>query len=80
LIDTIVENTLRDLKICEADDILCIEDIQNSVEKNLMEAGKFEVAKAYIIYRNARSKEREKQKEKLEKKLATHSLKVTKTD
>lgn len=80
LIDKIVENTLKDLKSCEADDILCIEDIQNSVEKNLMEAWKFEVAKAYIIYRNSRTREREKQKEKLEKKLSTHSLKVTKSD
>jgi hypothetical protein len=32
------------------------------------------------VYRNSRTREREKQREKLEKKLANNSLKVTKSD
>jgi len=34
---------------------LLVEDIQDMVEKQLMEAGKFELAKAYIIYRYTRA-------------------------
>ena len=34
---------------------LLVEDIQDMVEKQLMEAGKFELAKAYIIYRYNRA-------------------------
>lgn len=45
-----------------------VEDIQNIVEKKLMENGLFEVAKSYIIYRYEHAKERqEKQQEVLEK-------------
>lgn len=79
-IDEIVENVIDDLKKHETEEILNIEEIQDAVENALMEAGKFKIAKAYIVYRRERAKEREKQREKLEKKLATHSLKVTKTD
>jgi ribonucleoside-diphosphate reductase alpha chain len=80
LIDEIVENVIDDLKKHETEEVLNIEEIQDAVENALMEAGKFKIAKAYIVYRRERAKEREKQREKLEKKLATHSLKVTKTD
>ena len=34
---------------------LLVEDIQDMVEHQLMEAGKFELAKAYIIYRYTRA-------------------------
>ena len=79
-IDEIVENILNKLKICDSSEILNIEDIQDAVENGLMESWKFEIAKAYIVYRNSRTREREKQREKLEKKLANNSLKVTKSD
>lgn len=59
---------------------LGIEDIQDVVEKKLMEKWYFDIAKEYIIYRNARNALREKDKEKVEKKLEKHTLKITKTD
>ena len=37
-----------------------IEEIQNQVEKKLMQSDRKDVAKAYIIYRNDRNREREK--------------------
>lgn len=37
-----------------------IEDIQNLVEKELMESGYYDTAKAYILYRNQRTSQREK--------------------
>ena len=38
------------------DDIITVEDIQDSVEKVLSEAGFSDVAKAYILYRKQREK------------------------
>jgi ribonucleoside-diphosphate reductase alpha chain len=40
-----------------------VENIQNIAEKTLMNAGHFEVAKSYILYRAEREKIREKQRE-----------------
>ncbi|NJP04024.1 hypothetical protein HC823_02080, partial [Candidatus Gracilibacteria bacterium] len=55
-----------------------IEDIQDTVEKNLVESGNFEVARNYILYRakhaQLRAEERIKELEKLDKDL----LRVTK--
>ncbi|MDD3302128.1 MAG: ribonucleoside-diphosphate reductase subunit alpha [Candidatus Gracilibacteria bacterium] len=79
-VDNIVEKTINHFKNHNSEDILTIEQIQDAVENSLMEAGKFKIAKAYIVYRRERAKEREKQKDKLEKKLAQHSLKVVKSD
>jgi transcriptional regulator NrdR family protein len=45
-----------------------------------MEDGYYYVAKEYIIYRQKRIEEREKEKAKLEKKLMGHKLKVIKSD
>lgn len=57
-----------------------VEDIQDIVERNLVKANKFEVAKAYIIYREKRKEEREEKKEKLIEQFENRSLKVTKAD
>ena len=59
--------------------VLEIEEIQDIVEKILMEEGRFDMAKSYIIYRSERNKKREKQREKVEKKLEKHTLKIVKT-
>ena len=57
-----------------------VEHTQDLVEKHIMEAGFFDVAKTYIIYRYERSKERvEKKKEDLEK-LEENALYITKKD
>jgi ribonucleotide reductase alpha subunit len=53
--------------------------IQDTVERELMEAGHFEVMKHFIIYRNEQIKKREKAKEKIEKKLEKKTFKILKT-
>ena len=40
-----------------------IEDIQDQVELALMRSGEHEVARAYVLYREQRAKERAKQRE-----------------
>mgnify|MGYP002335956845 CR=1 FL=1 len=57
-----------------------VEDIQDIVERNLVKANKFEIAKAYILYREKRKGEREEKKEKLMEQFENRSLKVTKSD
>jgi len=83
-IDTIVE------KICDAleeqqtalqdNDFLHVEMIQNTVEKELMKAEKFDEAKEYIIYRSKHNKFREEKHQQELAKLQDHSLMVVKTD
>lgn len=57
---------LTDLVISEIDttykegQIPAVEDIQNIVEKEIAQKGDFEVAKAYILYREERNKERKR--------------------
>lgn len=57
-----------------------VEEIQDLVEKHLVKANKFEVAKAYILYRERRNEEREERREKLVEQFEKRSLKVTKMD
>lgn len=68
---------------CERDahtHIPAIETIQDAVERALMATERFEIAKAYILYRSDRQKEREEKKEQLIEQFEHHSLKVTKHD
>lgn len=57
-----------------------VEDVQDLVEKHLVKANQYEVAKAYILYRGKRSEEREERREKLVQQFEKHSLKVIKAD
>jgi ribonucleoside-diphosphate reductase alpha chain len=57
-----------------------VEDIQDIVERNLVKANRFELAKAYILYRAEREGEREEKQEKLIEQFENRSLKVTKSD
>ncbi|MEA3387044.1 MAG: ATP cone domain-containing protein [Patescibacteria group bacterium] len=59
---------------------MTIELIQENVEKELMTNAPFEVAKEFILYRNDRKKVRVKNKEKVEKKLEQHTLKIKKSN
>lgn len=47
-----------DFEVKIKDDVITVEDIQDSVEKVLSEAGFSDVAKAYILYRKQREKVR----------------------
>ena len=57
-----------------------VENIQDIVEKHLIRADLFTVARRYIIYRAERAKEREKQKEKISQKAELGKLKIRKKD
>ena len=83
-VDEIAENVVEKLNEYiennTENSIVTIEQIQDAVEKELMDKKYFDVAKAFIIYRDERKKKRVKQKEKLEKKIEKNSLKIVKTD
>ncbi len=57
-----------------------VEDVQDIVEQNLVKTNRFELAKSYIIYRQARKKEREEKIEKLVDEFEKNTLQVTKSD
>ena len=57
-----------------------VEHVQDLVEKNIMAAGFFDVAKAYIIYRYERSKAREEVKLETLEKVEEGGLMITKKD
>ncbi len=55
-----------------------VEDVQDAVEKELMKANYFDVAKDYIIYRYQHAKEREEKKRETMEKLEENTLMVIK--
>src|SRR2546428_2150787 len=55
-----------------------VEDIQDVVERALAEAGLFEVAKSYILYRKEHEVFRKQKKQEILKKLETRALNVKK--
>ena len=57
-----------------------VEDVQDIVERELVKANHFELAKAYILYRQERKKEREEKHERLVREFEEKTLKVTKAD
>lgn len=57
-----------------------VEKIQDLVEKHLMKEGKYEIAKAYILYREKQNERRDEQKEKLVEQFEQHSMTVIKAD
>jgi ribonucleoside-diphosphate reductase alpha chain len=64
----------------DGDYFINIEMIHDQIEIELMEAGHFHVMKHFIIYRNDRIKQREKEKQKVEKKLEQKTYKIIKKD
>ncbi len=68
LTDPIAEAVFAEMETMFVDRVPGVEDVQNIVERKLMEGNLFEVAKAYIIYRYEHTKVREEKKaEVLEK-------------
>jgi len=57
-----------------------VEDVQDLVERSIMEAGYFDVAKSYILYRYEHEKIREKKKEELVERIDEGALIVEKRD
>lgn len=62
------------------DCIPSVEDIQDAVERNLVAANQYEVAKTYILYRKKHAEEREEQKERVIEQFEQHSLQVVKSN
>lgn len=58
-VSMIVADTLQDLEVIyknrEPDNTMTVETVQDEVEKNLVKYNKYEVAKAYILYREKRA-------------------------
>ncbi len=57
-----------------------VEDVQDIVERELVKANHFELAKAYILYRQERKIEREEKHERLVREFEEKTLKVTKSN
>jgi ribonucleoside-diphosphate reductase alpha chain len=74
----IAQDVVLDLNTAFVDRIPSVEDVQNTVERKLMEKGLFEVAKSYIIYRYEHTKERAAKKEAMLQKANTNQLMITK--
>ncbi len=76
----IVDTLTSSLVASDNEKVLEIEEIQDVVENKLMEFGYFEVAKAYIIYRQERKIERKKMLQESQEKLKQNELEITKSD
>ncbi len=76
----IAKAVIADLDKTFVDRVPGVEDVQNTVERKLMEQGLFEVAKSYIIYRYEHTKVREQQKAEVLQKVEANQLMITKRD
>ncbi|QQS61739.1 MAG: ribonucleoside-diphosphate reductase subunit alpha [Candidatus Moraniibacteriota bacterium] len=80
LVDEIVEELERHCENEIHSSIPVVEKIQDAVERALMRVEYFEVAKAYILYREEHRREREERKEYLISQFEKKSLKVIKNN
>ena len=80
LVDDVIYSLEEIILSSDSDRILSVEDIQDIVERKMMETGRFDIAKEYIIYRSERNKIRDINKEKVERKLEKKTFKITKSD
>ncbi|MCB9799092.1 ribonucleoside-diphosphate reductase subunit alpha [Candidatus Nomurabacteria bacterium] len=74
----IAENVVKVMEATFESKTPSVEDVQNMVEKVLMERGDFDVAKAYIIYRYEHTKVREEKKQEAIRKADQGELYITK--
>lgn len=56
--------------------VLGVEDVQDIVEKTLMESGAYETAREYIVYRSEHEKMREAQKSKILEEISHNTFKI----
>lgn len=76
----ITAQVMRELteKFPAADQVPSVEDVQNSVERAIMEQGFFDVAKSYILYRYEHAKEREEKKKDVLRRIEENRIMVVK--
>ncbi|MEX0917517.1 MAG: ribonucleoside-diphosphate reductase subunit alpha [Candidatus Paceibacterota bacterium] len=75
---SVTEQVIRKLESRETEIAPSVEEVQDNVERGLMERGFFNVAKAYIIYRYEHEKIRAHEREEVQQKIAEHELPVVK--
>ena len=80
LVEEVIEELNQKYDNRSQKNIPTVEDIQDIVEKKLMDSGRYEIAKAYILYREKHSQEREQRQQELVEKFEQDSLKVVKSD
>lgn len=78
--DDIIEDLVFSCGTGEESHIPSVETIQDLVEMHLMKEGKYEVAKAYILYREKQNEKRDEHKEELLSQFEHQSMQVTKAD
>lgn len=78
--ENIADEIMKEIEILseESEHVPTVEEIQDHVERKLVESGNFEIAKAYILYRAERAKARAEQRVMELQKLDHNLLKVTK--
>lgn len=83
-IPTVTDEAIKDLERVFSEIFVnrlpTVEDVQDIVERALVKANQFELAKAYILYRQERKNEREERHERLVREFEEKTLKVTKAD
>ncbi len=76
-----IENEMNNIFLSSTEQkIFAIEEIQDIVEQKLMEYKYFDIAKHYILYRDKRREERQKNKEVLENLLHENKLEIVKNN
>jgi ribonucleoside-diphosphate reductase alpha chain len=80
LTDKVIQDIERVYSEIFVNRIPTVEDIQDIVERELVKSNRFDLAKAYILYRQERKKEREERHERLVREFEEKTLKVTKSD
>ncbi|WP_037573236.1 ribonucleoside-diphosphate reductase subunit alpha [Spirochaeta cellobiosiphila] len=78
VLDALVDSIVEKLESVQ-NSTLTIESIQDCVELSLAEAGYFQVARAYILYREEHRKHREDRLEQMRKQALQGNLEVTKS-
>ncbi len=76
----IATHVVMDLESKFGETIPSVEDVQDLVERQIAQAGYFEVAKAYILYRFQQKEKREEQKAEAVSQAKSHKLSVTLRD
>lgn len=77
-LNTVATNVVKEMEAVFQGTTPSVEDVQNMVEKVLMERGDYDVAKSYIIYRYEHTKVREEKKQEAIRKADEGELYITK--
>ncbi|MEK6871429.1 MAG: ATP cone domain-containing protein, partial [Nanoarchaeota archaeon] len=80
LLNRLIVNIIEEIKVRFVDFYPNVENIQDVVEKHLIMNNLYEIAKAYILYRDKRREEREKQQQVTLEKAHLGKLRIKKRD